>query len=113
MNKFSLKIILTLAFFLLLVSNHLGAVDELNVKKIGANQESSLILNHKCNPIVTKKLRPESSGLFNFVPVDEAMFRKKAVELNANTFQEIYSHVMTQDTRTAILYAYVRFWNCP
>lgn len=114
MNPFKIKIISIWIALLMILSNSIFALDELNVKMIGADEASSLLLNDKCQPVgLVLHMKPIVAGFFNVTPVNEAMFRKKAVELNANTVQPLFSFVENINSNVYTKYAYVRFWNCP
>jgi hypothetical protein len=114
MNSFKLKVISIGIVFFLILSNSISALDELSVKMIGADEASSLLLNDKCQPVgLVLHMKPVVAGFFNVTPVNEAMFRKKAVELNANTVQPLFSFVENINGNVYTKYAYVRFWNCP
>lgn len=113
MNKVKLGIVMMVAGFFL-QSNSVKALDELDVKMLGANQESTLLLNTKCQPVgLVIKMTPIVQGFFNITPVNEAMFRKKAIELNANAVQPLFSFIENISGNVYTKYAYVRFWNCP
>jgi|JI9StandDraft_1071089.scaffolds.fasta_scaffold11348_3 hypothetical protein len=114
MNPFKIKIISIGIICFLILSNSIIALDELSVKMIGADETSSLLLHEKCQPIgLVLKMVPDVQGFFNVTPVNEAMFRKKAVELNANTVQPLFSFVENINGNVYTKYAYIRFWNCP